>query len=77
MKAILGKLNKDSIVNYWNCQEKCSVGDYAIVENRNDYDLVKIIGKVDTDDKYEKFLTPNGISKKVIKVIPRELIRKD
>ena len=78
MKLILGKLNKDQIINYWRCDGMYpNIGDYAIVENINDYDLVKIIGMVETDIKYEKFLTPNGVSKKVIKTISRDSIRGD
>ena len=78
MKAILGKLNRSHEVYYWRCDGMYpDVGDYAIVENINDYDLVKIIGIVETDEKYEKFLSKNRISKKVIKTISRSWVRND
>ena len=80
MKLILGKLNKDGIKNYWLANDiapDVCCGDYAIVENINDYDLVKIIGIVETDEKYCGFLTPFGVSKKVIKFIARGQIRRD
>lgn len=38
-------------------QLKPVVGDYAVVENKNDYDLVKIIEIVETSEKYCKRLT--------------------
>lgn len=80
MKLIIGKLNGANIINYWNTSDfilDVPVGDYAIVENINDYDLVKIIGIVETDEKYTKFLAPHGVSKRVIKYLPRDLVRRD
>ena len=50
MKLILGKLNNGAIF-YWDIshmQLKPSVGDYAIVENMNGYDLIKVAGIVTT-----------------------------
>ena len=55
MKLILGKLNNGAIF-YWDIshlQLKPIVGDYAIVGNKNDYDLVKIIGIVETSENGE------------------------
>lgn len=80
MKLIMGKLNNGNVINYWNTSDfvsDISVGDYAIVENMNDYDLVKIVGIVETEEKYTKFLVPNGVSKRVIKYLPRDLVRRD
>lgn len=80
MKLIIGKLNRTNIINYWNTSDfilDVSVGDYAILENMNDYDLVKIVGIVETEEKYTKFLVPNGVSKRVIKYLPRDLVRRD
>lgn len=80
MKLIIGKLNRANIISYWNTGDfipDISVGDYAIVENINDYDLVKIVGIVETEEKYTKFLAPNGVSKRVIKYLPRDLVRRD
>lgn len=79
MRIIAGKLNSDNIVRYWKVGDEIfNVGDYAIVENKNDYDLVKIIGIVETNEKYASFFA-NGysISKNVISIISRGLIRED
>lgn len=91
MKLILGKLNASSIVNYWKIEEDIIktfnlnneenfenlVGNYAIVENINDYDLVKIVGVVSTEEKYEKFLIGKTISKRVVNLMGRSMIRND
>ena len=79
MRLIAGKLNSDDIVRFWKVgNEIFNVGDYAIVENRNDYDLVKIVGIVETNEKYASFFA-NGysISKSVISIVSRGFIRKD
>ena len=54
-----------------------SIGDYAIVENLNDYDLVKIIGIVETSEKYCKRLTHSCELKKAVCLLKRNMIRKD
>ena len=80
MKLIIGKLNEDNNIRYWNASgftPDVAVGDYAIVENINDYDLVKIIGIVETEEKYTKFLVPRGVSKNVVKYLERSQVRKD
>lgn len=79
MKLIAGKLNGDNKVRFWSIDEDTQViiGSYAVVQNRNDFDLVKIIGFINTDEKYFKFLTGLNVLKKVIKYIPRNKIRKD
>ena len=79
MKLIAGKLNSESVVRFWKIEEKFFyVGDYAIVENKNDYDLVKIVGIIETNEKYVSFVT-NECSriKNVISIIPRFQVRKD
>ena len=43
----------------------------------NDYDLVKIIGIVETQPEYERFLVPNGVSKSAIRYLARCQVRKD
>ena len=43
-----------------------SRGDYAIGENLNDYDLLKIIGIVETNEKYCKRLTHSCELKKAV-----------
>ena len=82
MRLIAGKLNNCNLVYYWEYRINLigysfKIGDYAIVENMNDYDLVKIVGIVDTTDKYAKFITNRNVNKKVIKIISRETIRGD
>lgn len=78
-RLIVGKLNNCKTIYYWeiDSNEDFEIGDYAIVENKNDYDLVKIIGAIHTNDKYKKFITNSNNIKKVIKVIERNEIRGD
>lgn len=79
MKLILGKLNNGDIF-YWDIshmQLKPVVGDYAIVENKNDYDLVKIIEIVETSEKYCKRLTHGRELKKAVCLLKRNMIRND
>ena len=76
MKLIIGKLN-NGVINYWKSEFIPKIGDYAIVNNRNDYDLVKIIGTVETNEKYEKFLAPGGVTKSVVAIVQRDMIRED
>ena len=81
MKVIIGKINSSNTIGYWDVGNGYTpdviVGDYAIVENKNDFDLVKIIGIVETKDKYGKFLAPNGISKSAVRYLARCQVRKD
>ena len=58
-------------------QLKPVVGDYAIVENKNDYDLVKIIGIVETSEKYYKQLTHDCELKQSVCLLKRNMIRYD
>ena len=78
MKLIAGKLNNCSTLFYWQIieNEKFEIGDYAIVENMNDYDLVKIVGILETSDKYAKFINDRKL-KNVVSIIKRIEIRED
>lgn len=78
MKLIAGKLNS-GITHFWNVAEELyfEIGDYAIVENKNDYDLVKIVGIVETNKKYSKFITDVNVNKNVVSIIPRATVRND
>ena len=75
--VILGKLNRDNVVNYWNIEEKMILGQdldeliekYAIVENMQGYDLVKIVGFAYIDEDEEKHIAKNKITKSVIRII--------
>ena len=60
----LGDKNKDSF----------KIGDYAIVENLNSYDLVKIAGIVWTNEENLKSITKKDLAKmkRVIKYIPKD-----
>lgn len=81
MKLIIGKINASGTIGYWKAGEGYTpdviAGDYAIVENKNDYDLVKILGIVETNGKYEKFFAQNGVSKQAIRYLARCQVRKD
>lgn len=80
MKLIVGKFNSSNEMYYWDIshfKDLPNIGDYAIVENKNDYDLVKIIATVNTTEKYRKFLFNKQVSKKALWVIPRNSIRED
>lgn len=79
IKLIAGKLNNTNTTYYWLVDKDLDfeIGDYAIVENMNDYDLVKIIGIVKTDEKYLRLLTNKNINKKVVVIVDRAEIRED
>ena len=79
MKLILGKLNSVAIF-YWDISDmklEPSIGDYAIVENLDDYALVKIVGIVETSEKYCKQLTHSCELKKAVCLLKRNMIRND
>lgn len=79
VKLIAGKLNNTKCVYYWTVDKDFDyeIGDYAIVENMNDYDLVKIVGTVITNEKYLKLLTNVNVNKKVVEIVDRSDIRED
>lgn len=83
MKLIMGKLTGSTVSNYWklddeviekfnlNYEEYFSnlIGQYAIVENMNDYSLVKIIGIAETTEENEVFIMGKKINKKVTNIL--------
>jgi rhamnose utilization protein RhaD (predicted bifunctional aldolase and dehydrogenase) len=79
VKLIAGRLNNCSTTYYWklNSHVNFNIGDYAIIENMSDYDLVKIVGVLETNEKYLKKIINQDIYKNVIKIIPRSDIRND
>lgn len=77
IKLLAGKHNKTNQVFYWELNENAKIGDYAIVENGTDYSMVKVIGILETSMKYQHHITKTNELKKVIKIIPRNEIRKD
>ena len=48
---VAGLINATGKVLHWRTRAEIKLGDYAIVENMNDYDLVKIVGTVITTEK--------------------------
>ena len=81
VKLIAGKLNNCPNVYYWELPNNIilipKIGDYVVVENMNDYDLVKVVGIVETNEKYSKFITNCQMNKKVVCIVKREEIRED
>lgn len=81
MRLIIGKINASNTIGYWNIRNNYTPdiisGDYAVVENENDFDLIKVIGIVEINEKYVKYLCQNGVSKSVVKFYPRIEFRKD
>ena len=56
-KLIIGNFNGSNEIFYWDIagitEESVDIGDYAAVENKNGYDLVKIIGKAVVEDDFK------------------------
>lgn len=71
---IAGRLNNACTTFYWQIDEDMSysIGDYAIVENMQGYDLVKIVGIVETTKDYARFITNSKTLKKVVQIIDKE-----
>lgn len=75
---IAGTINATGKTLYWKSDRKVSIGDYAVVENMNGYDLIKVVGIVTTTkSNASKFSnTKYGNMKNVIQGIQKELIEK-
>lgn len=75
---IAGTINATGKTLYWKSDREISIGDYAIVENMNGYDLIKVAGIVTTTKaNASKFSnTKYGNMKNVIQGIQKELIEK-
>ena len=75
IKVVAGRLNNLGKSNYWlENDKKVNVGDYAIVENMNGYDLVEVTGVLETDEEHINLIMCNKINKKVLYVIPKEAL---
>ena len=48
---VAGVINATGKMLFWKDDNEIQIGDYAIVENMNGYDLVKVIGCVLTTEK--------------------------
>lgn len=75
---VAGIINATGKMLYWKDEIGTSIGDYAVVENMNGYDLIKVIGITKTREystghfsntKYENM-------KKVIGAFSKEKIEK-
>lgn len=49
--VIAGMINATGKMLYWKSDIELEIGDYAVVQNMQGYDLIKIIGKVETYKK--------------------------
>lgn len=75
---IAGIINATGTLLYWKSDREISIGDYAIVENKQGYDLIKSVGIIyTTKENASKFSkTKYENMKKVIQGYQRELIEK-
>ena len=73
---IAGMINATGRTLYWKSDREISIGDYAIVENMNGYDLIKVRGILYTTkanaNKFSNIKYEN--MKNIIKGIQKELI---
>lgn len=76
---IAGIINATEKMLYWKDEIGVEIGDYAIVENASDFDLIKVVGRIETksymagifsNTKYENM-------KKVVCAIKEEDIKKN
>lgn len=74
---VAGTINATGKMLYWKNVFPVNIGNYAIVENMNGYDLIKVVGLVTTKEstvgkfsntKYENM-------KKVVGIISADIIR--
>lgn len=79
MNIILGKHNNNSKLYAYAMGDKelPKSGDYAIVQNMGDVDMVKVIMAGEINNKYQRYITGHEKVKcNVIAIIPQELIKK-
>lgn len=71
---IAGVINATGTLFYWKSDIEISVGDYAIVENKQGYDLIKSVGIIyTTKENAVKFSnTKYENMKKVVCLIKKE-----
>lgn len=84
MLVILAKHNGDSklyayeLTAFEKLPYEPKSGDYAIVEDKNDFSLVKVIMVGEIKDNYQSFLTGHAhVRKKVVAVVPRKCLKDD
>lgn len=76
MRFVIGKLNEMYDPTYsWRVPDGMSVnvGDFALVENRESYDLVEVCAVGETEERYGRDITGHkGIHKYVLATITAE-----
>ncbi len=76
---IAGVINATGKNLFWKNEKRLDIdiGDYAVVENMKGYDLIKVIGKVETtESNASKFSnTKYSDMKQVTRVLVKELIK--
>lgn len=82
VNIVAGKLNKaDNQILYWKAENigAFKIGDFAIVENRNSFDLIEIVGNVCTSEECAGFFSKTCYKKmkNVIRLIHREELIKE
>lgn len=75
---IAGIINATGKTLFWKSDTEINIGDYAIVENMKGYDLIKVLGIVNTTkNNASKFSnTRYSDMKKVIRGMQKELIER-
>jgi hypothetical protein len=64
---IAGKLSNGT-VNYWSCDIDVNIGDTIVVENRNAYDIVTVVGIVRTTPENVKHFSSSKLKNAVAKI---------
>lgn len=75
---VAGVINATGKTLFWKDDCETQVGDYAVVENMNGYDLVRVIGSVLTTEKETSKFSNTGYEnmKKTIYPISKEDIER-
>ena len=73
---VAGVLNGTTQVLYWKCDISLiyNLGDYAIVENKQGYDLIKIVGAVETEKNKVKLFSHTKYEdmKSIVSIVDKE-----
>ena len=73
---VAGVLNGTTQVLYWKCDISLiyNLGDYAIVENKQGYDLIKIVGAVETEKNKVKLFSHTKYEdmKSIVSIVNKE-----
>jgi hypothetical protein len=81
VKIVAGQINRENTpVRYWKSENvPLQIGGYAIVENANGYDLIKVVGYVYTTlDKVKLFSnTRYENMKNVVMAFGKEVIERE